>query len=147
MVRPLFGREGPWDQRTELALESKVLQYRIQSFSIQSSHSKIITHSFKQLFHQFIHFLFCKKAKQYVVGTCLFHFAIQGMSRRQRKLFSARLLTKIFICINIHHSLIHLKTFIEQLYALISVLDAQIHDRNLLSWSLNSSEKTNKNVS
>lgn len=121
-----LGERGPETKGQSLLKNPKF-------FSIQSSHSKIITHSFKQLFHQFIHFLFCKKAKQYVVATCLFHFAIQGMSRKQRRLFSARLLTKIFICINIHHSLSHLKIFIEQLYALISVLDAQIHDRNLLS--------------
>lgn len=42
------------------------------TFIIPNSHLRTITHSFKQLFHQSIHFFFCKKAKLYVVGTVPF---------------------------------------------------------------------------
>lgn len=127
------GERGPETKGQSLLKNPKLFSIESRALVSRALIQRSLLTVSKQLFHQFIHFLFCKKAKQYFVATCLFHFCNTGNFKKTKKAFFSKAFDKIFICISIHHSLIHLKTFIEQLYALISILDAQIHDRNLLS--------------
>lgn len=100
------GGRGPRTKKTELTEES--------TFTSLNSYSRIITHSFKQFFHQSIHFLFCKKTQT----VCCEHNFIRGNSKKTM-LFSARHLTKSSYISNIHYS----KTFTEYQLCLKPVLD------------------------
>lgn len=52
--------------------------------TIPTSHSKSITYSFKQLFHQSVHFFFCKKKPHgMLLAQVGFIFQYRGIPRRQ----------------------------------------------------------------
>lgn len=137
LVRRRLGQttvlERSWDQRIELAGESTLVSKVLTQRSLLTVSNDLSISSFMS---------FSAKPNSVLLATCTYFICNRGNSRKTKKVIFSKAFDKIK-CMNIHHSLIHLKTFIEQqLYVLIPVLDAQIYDRNSHEWSLNSSGKT-----